>query len=131
MPGDLGDLCYFDFQCMISFNCINNQCVEPIAPGSEGSDCAMTEDCNSGLLCIDELCSLPRAEGETCGEDEQCIEGFECIFGTCSRLSLLGEACEATPDCEGELVCRDNICNEPLGEFGDECEEDINCGSGL
>lgn len=82
-----------------------------------------------------------RADGEKCGADLQCqsqhcstAPGSDC--GTCRKLATAGEPCNGTSeDCEGALLCVNDVCATPVAAggqctSGDQCVGTLICKGG-
>ena len=49
-----------------------------------GGACSVDSECEVGLECRDDVCSVPLASlGEECKENEECEQGLECREDIC------------------------------------------------
>jgi hypothetical protein len=71
-----------------------------------------------GMPCVFDVDKIPCAPGARCVE----VDGTY----SCAAASAKGDACQLDPDCDGELVCRNHVCAEPLPD-GATCPGD-GCG---
>ena len=53
--------------------------------GQPGEYCGSTEECDQGLVCVDNACEVedPVGVGEACADDPWCQEGLLCVDGFC------------------------------------------------
>lgn len=58
--------------------------------GKEGSRCASSDDCQTGLLCHDRICTAPQ-DGECAGPDGSCPQGYRCIQDCGPPLARVNE----------------------------------------
>lgn len=111
--------------------CGDKVTVNGVERGLAGESCRSRNDCESGLLCIDMVCttSAPGAGG---GSDA----------GAVTTRSELGESCQTRADCVSPLVCIDNTCltgfgsdaaieETPSGKRGESCQASNDCEPGL
>ncbi len=102
------------------------RCGEVCAPGAD--------PCPADLLCVipagdcgaclpEALATHPRLFGAPCDDDAACASGL-CREGICTQ------PCDATTaPCPAGTHCRDALCAPgPLGDAGDECRTDEDCG---
>ena len=88
-----------------------------------GQSCANTSDCNSGLVCTNNVCKV--AHGGVCSASSDCANGQVCLNGVCSvRLGGLNAACP----CESGFTCVNNVCKAIVGQ---PCTNTSDCSSGM
>lgn len=127
-------------------------CTTKFRRGVAGDSCTATNDCESGLSCVAQVCigqdagEALKAEGEACDARRNCANGLGCIAGTCqiasagmsggsNRYSGKGESCTAKNDCEPDLACLMGICRsqsvgldrEAKSCYRVECESKEDC----
>lgn len=102
---------------------------------AEGGDCKSEKDCQTGLKCINNICSSGKA-GSPCVAKTDCLTSF-CVEGRCtegekgdfcvSKTDCLtnycvnskctegkkNDACLTYKDCEKGLFCKKEVCSEP------------------
>jgi len=114
---DNGEPCDRNEACLDGQRCAMGQC---FLLSNSGQQCNPTLDTGS---CIDfnQVCDMGSS---TCvdapGEGQPCVFGqcmpyAQCVEDVCVRRPGQGESCEGTPPCQGDLQCRDGICDlEPV-----------------
>lgn len=65
-------------------------------PAAGGAACAVTGDCDYGLVCANMVCVAPGGGGASCDAGHPCGGGFACKAGTCSAVLAAGATCDAT-----------------------------------
>lgn len=115
--GDNGAVCDRNEACLDGQRCDSGSCFVLSAAG---------EQCNPTLSsgsCVDhnQVCDMGSS---TCvdapGNGEPCVFGrcmqyAVCVEEVCVARPGLGESCEGTPPCQGDLQCRDGVCeDEPV-----------------
>jgi hypothetical protein len=122
------------FLLVCSIGCNSTQPVEPANRSGRGESCAATNDCDKGLLCINQTCvqndhpvsaTAKDCVVVECSSDADCCGGLAadvcgqtCVDDTCVSSNSV---CEADADCGG-FVCEDSRCVE--------CRDGTTCGAG-
>ena len=79
-----------------------------------------------GGLVVSSGCSEGAPLGATCDDTAECDENLQCINEVCVPR------CEFDVECGDGFTCsNDGICQVALGELGDACERERDCGPGL
>jgi hypothetical protein len=89
-----GTACGGDSQCM------NQRC--KVAPN---------ETCGT--------CTSPAAAGAVCAVDDDCQNGLKCVNTACVKFGAMGDTCDDSHPCNATLGCVMGTCNKPLGPGGD------------
>lgn len=109
---DNGEPCDRDAACLDGQRCAMGQC---FVLSSADQQCNPMLDSGS-CIGLDKVCDM--ASG-TCldapGDGQPCVLGrcmpyAQCVEDVCVRRPGAGESCEDTPPCQGDLQCRDGIC---------------------
>lgn len=109
---DNGEPCDRNEGCLDSQRCAMDQCFVLSTAGeacnptlSSGSCVEANQVCDmASSTCVD-----APGDGQPCVFDE-CMPYATCIEQVCVRRPTLGEPCEGAPQCQGNLECRDNVC---------------------
>ncbi|MBU6160664.1 MAG: hypothetical protein KGO50_06055, partial [Myxococcales bacterium] len=101
--------------------------------GGEGDACARTENCGSGLFCVEGVCVVGGAgdAGSPCAFNSDCNEGLACstVAGFCQPLSEF--ICSGSSVCPEGLVCNAvSACVVPA-ESGGSCDAERPCAAGF
>lgn len=137
-PGD-GEVCADEGGlCGVGLAC-DGETGRCIALPQEGSPCAWDMYgpfvCDTGLACIDGICSPLPGEGQPCGQGtNRCAPGLGCAFredGTniCEPKGEAGAPCTNDSQCiEGTFCnCATNVCT-PVYALGERCRDGNECG---
>jgi hypothetical protein len=120
--------------CLAVLGCGDKVTVNEVERGGESESCRSRNDCEQGLLCIDNVCTRSTAGPA----DPSANDG-----GTVKTRSELGESCQTRADCLAPLACIENTCLEGFapdaavestlsrGKRGESCEATNDCESGL
>lgn len=101
-----------------------------------GQNCASDRQCQVGLVCVGNTCSVRLADGQTCREDRQCVSSIcdptslVCVQGPLANREL----------CRSDAQCASGMC-ESVGILlrecvagnlanGAPCASDRQCGQG-
>lgn len=108
-------------------------------PGNVNSPCASSADCNSNLFCSfndtcfpgESTCTQKAGTGAVCCANEECVSGT-CDGGACiataSGAKAVGQPCSSGAECaSGFCGGAGPVC---LGDLGDPCAVDGDCGGG-
>ncbi len=124
-----------------------------VTKSAENESCVRTDDCESGLKCVNNVCvqsggstggsggsgptTSPLGDvGETCSRSADCKPELGCFNGRCAAepsgeggapsvtLGKRGETCVVSSDCEAGLVCRPGGMQTSIGVCT-ETETDI------
>ncbi len=109
---DNGEPCDRNEACLDGQRCAMGQCFVLSASG---------QPCNPGLdtgscIDVDEVCDMGSSTcADAPGDGQACVFGrcqpyAQCVEDVCVRRPGQGESCEGTPPCQGDLQCRDNVC---------------------
>ena len=95
--------------CAPGGTCEGHAC---LAVAADGGACNQAADCASGLVCVNDVCSVTyEGAGGTCDDDDDCQDGLWCDFGdagvgTCETRHFAGTACSgnanASHECAGD-----------------------------
>src|SRR5574338_18089 len=85
-----------------------------------GGPCVANSNCNTGLVCNNNICKQPPRGN--CNSTEDCIAGFVCAGGTC--LGSAGGTCVNNEQCLGAYNCVNTICTQTI------CNSDADCRDG-
>ena len=120
-----GGSCPFGYSCSSSNYCISNNSA---SNGGQNSTCDSTHPCNTGLTCVDSMCTSGVSGGidTTCEAPSDCDAGLECVGGLCK--GGIDATCEAPSDCGATLECVGGICK---GGSSATCEAPSDCGAGF
>lgn len=102
-------------------NCGGTQC-DPCVPGQ---DCAIGDDCDSGVCSVDGVCLAP-----SCSDDVQNgTETDEDCGGTCPDTCPDGAGCDESDECDSG-ICNGVTCEAPTCADGvtNGEESDVDCG---
>jgi hypothetical protein len=133
--------------------------IKPLAPPKLGAGvtCNKSEQCVTGLFCVNGTCCDTGIENASCPDDLRCdIPGKA---GTCQAPGVPGDRCTDDPeqcappncvdgfccetDCAAPLVCNTGTCDSPsdvpgtpcnsTNEFGgnNQCAEPLHCADGV
>jgi Putative metal-binding motif len=144
VDGQCRDQCASDRDCIPGQVCTSATCAEPSelvngrlvvrdggadAP-STGATCGQTSDCESPLVCLNNVCAFE------CMESRDCDIGQECLMPdhVCVQASVgdggppdapdgYGGQCTYASDCPEPLICRQGACVY-------ECLNALDCSSG-
>ena len=125
---------------MLGLECRNDVCSMPLPMplAMQGEACSDDSDCDTDLVCIEDMCDIAPAAGmlgDFCAPDLPCGEGLMCEDSVCvMSLGMMGDACSEDTDCDTDLVCIESMCDTaPLpGMLGDFCFlPSLPCGEGL
>lgn len=97
-----GEPCGFDLQCK-STNCktAGSECGTCGPRAAAGGSCDVDNDCQTGLLCVNDVCAQPVAAGGACADPDQCQGSLICKGGTCAKGGAAGAACDPQEqDCD-------------------------------
>jgi hypothetical protein len=75
----------------------------------EGGACTTDTKCQTGLKCINKICSSGKV-GSVCANKDDCQTGF-CVNGKCTE-GKLGNACVTYKDCNAGLLCIKGLCSQ-------------------
>jgi hypothetical protein len=112
--------------------------VNEVEKGGESESCRSRNDCQTGLMCIDNVC----ARGAAAPVGGQGGAGGDSA-GAIKTRSELGESCQTRADCLAPLVCIENTCLTGFapdasiettlsrGKRGETCEAANDCEQGL
>ena len=154
-PGDVGDICFDDPECMDDLYCsqFDGTCQElgkagEVCAYADEDDPAPSEDtllkkCAEGLSCdpISDTCVAPCDQGASCFIDLDCYqsEALLCIEGRCDVPRGEGLPCESHEHCAEGLRCIQSLaefgaylCSTPRPN-GQPCDPDTghdDCASG-
>ncbi|MBU4484680.1 hypothetical protein KKA47_04575 [bacterium] len=118
----------FGVICFALLSCGNNEeASEEMDSNISGQSCAIDQDCgvDTGYVCDSGLC-VTVASSLLCISNLDCDWGYKCVNRMCVN-SLLSNTkskltpCEEDDDCDDDLLCIDNYCEEDCEEG--ECEE--------
>jgi len=115
-----GGACTTDAKCQTGLKCINKIC----SSGEVGSVCESKDDCKTGY-CVNNKCTEGKS-GDICTAKTDCQTGF-CVNGKCTE-GKSGDSCSAKTDCKTGF-CVNNKCTE--GKLGDACATYKDCNTGL
>jgi len=70
-------------------------------PSAAGSQCDADNDCQTGLVCVDELCVAPSGLGQLCHASRDCTPGLVCDSDelVCVQARYPGDPCSDTEPC--------------------------------
>lgn len=119
MPADggscegAGQLCWADGDCCDGMACIAGACRDATMCVREAEACSARSDCCYPLQCqpssIGGATTCCVSGGNRCDRDEDCCGEMTCDGGHCAYRQQ-GESCANLLDCEGALLCQDNVC---------------------
>jgi hypothetical protein len=124
--GRIGDRCRFA-PCAEGY-CDGNLC-QPTKPA--GAACVLDAECDVGLGCEDEVCTVLPGTGEEC--DFACRNVSDRCNGICVPYALLGQRCytddECAPyyTCTSALTCALRYAGAPCGSYGATCPAPLAC----
>lgn len=97
-----------------------------------GKACSEGEQCEGGLVCVDNVCQQSLSMGDKCGFMYTfCSEG-ECLNGVCAEASSGGQVdtkCSNSNPCQNGKICVSGKCVEPVAPGG-LCGRDEDCSQG-
>ena len=114
---DAGEPCDRSEACLDGQRCAMGQCFvlaaadEQCNPALDSGSCVdFDKVCDMGSnTCVD-----APGDGEPCVFG-RCMQFAQCVEDVCVLRPRAGESCENTPPCQGDLQCRDGICQlEPV-----------------
>jgi len=76
----------------------------------EGEACKNTSKCQTGLKCLNKLCSSGK-NGSSCETKTDCQTGF-CVSNKCTE-GKVNDACITYKDCSNKLLCQKGACVNP------------------
>jgi len=91
----------------------------------EGGSCKTEKDCQTGLKCINDICSSGET-GSVCLSKADCLTPF-CVEGKCTE-GKRGDSCATKTDCSTNY-CVNSECTE--GKKNDACSTYKDCETGL
>ncbi len=100
-----GGSCKSEKNCQTGLECINNIC----SSGKAGSVCADKTDCLTPF-CTEGKCTEGK-KGDFCVAKVDCLTNY-CVSGKCTEGEK-DDACSTYKDCEGGLFCKKGVCSEP------------------
>lgn len=100
-----GESCESEDDCQTGLKCVNNIC----SSGKAGSICLSKEDCLTPF-CVNGKCAEGK-KGDSCSTKEDCLTDH-CVNNKCTE-GKKDDACLTYKDCEKGLYCREAICSEP------------------
>ncbi len=109
---DNGESCDRNEACLDGQRCAMGQC---FVLSASGQQCNSTLDTGS-CVDINQVCDMGSGTcADAPGDGQPCVFGrcqpyAQCVEDVCVRRPGLGEACEGTPPCQGDLECRDGVC---------------------
>ena len=111
--GLAGDDCITDGHCNSGMICVNEACT--ISNGDIGAACRVRGHCNSDACGSGNTCE----DGRPCMVDSTCDTGEICGGGICGSGSAAGEGCVADNTCAGVLICAGAAGNLECSMAGD------------
>lgn len=108
-----GQLCWADGDCCDGMACIAGACRDASMCQREATACGSGSDCCYPLQCqpssIGGATTCCVSGGNRCDADEDCCGEMLCTGGHCAYRQR-GESCANLLDCEGALLCQDDVC---------------------
>src|SRR5262245_37832522 len=87
---------------LAAFGCGDKVTVNETEKGVESESCRSRNDCQEGLMCVDNGCTRAAA---VAGGDPMATDA-----GAIRTRSELGESCQTRADCIAPLACIENTC---------------------
>jgi hypothetical protein len=100
-----GGSCKSDNNCQTGLRCINNIC----SSGKAGSVCVNKTDCLTPF-CVEGKCAEGK-RGDSCITKVDCLTNY-CVNGKCTE-GKKDDTCSTYKDCEKGLFCKKEVCSEP------------------
>lgn len=100
-----GESCKFEKNCQTGLKCINNIC----SSGKAGSACLSKTDCLT-LFCVEGKCTEGK-KGDACVTKADCLTNY-CVNSKCTE-GKKDDVCLTYKDCEKGLFCQKGVCSEP------------------
>ena len=145
--GGVCGACDEHYACDVGMCIYQPGCGDGACDPELNEDCSLCEldcGCGCGEVCEAGSCVWTACDGRECGSD-----GCEGNCGECpaDEVCFADGTCACIPECEGKQ-CGDDRCGSPCGvcpdgqgcvenkclvlaQFGEPCEEDIRCFSGI
>jgi hypothetical protein len=98
-----GAPCAADMQCA-GTRCriaVNHACGTCGSHAGAGGPCAVDDDCDPGLGCVNAVCTSFGSENDACDATHPCRPGLGCVSGKCGAPSAIGAACASSAECDG------------------------------
>lgn len=141
-----GEACATSDECEGDLECEENEAGDMVCTQPEGGEgkgvteaCETSDECEGDLVCDETKETCVRLPESACESDDECMSNYVCEgeegAKTCqedeSGGGNVGAVCDHDDKCNGDLVCIDGKCAEPLKGEGEECEADEECEEGL
>jgi hypothetical protein len=121
----------------------DNTCGACATRGGAGAQCAVNEDCQSGMVCAKSKCAAPGVASATCSDAVPCRASFACKAGSCQTPAKLGDTCTPTQgnpfaDCDelaglycdpGTTQCKAIVMGKPGDTCGNTANGLVVCGA--
>ncbi len=131
--GNEGEVCEDDNDaCNGISTCVSGSCTQT----TESVTCTALDECHVAGECnpADGTCSNPVGnEGEVCEDDGNACNGVStCVSGSCDQTTE-PVTCTALDECHVAGTCNTEtgICDNPVGNEGEVCEDDGNACNGV
>jgi len=100
-----GGSCKSEKNCQTGLKCINKIC----SSGKAGSVCLSKADCLTPF-CVEGKCTEGK-RGDSCANKADCLTNY-CVNAECTE-GKKDDACSTYKDCEKGLFCKKGVCSEP------------------